>query len=174
MKRAMKGDFDLFGKAAELWDNLDKLPETIIKAGDYHEGKSEYLKNFKKVILICIHAAVKKFEKTLVNEQEVLNNIAEMIMETYLSESLALRIRKLESLKSDISVYKDILDVNIYDASHKIRKAAHDAVFSFSEGEQAENVIKAVNLLTTVNGLNVKAARRRIAEKLIEDNSYKF
>lgn len=174
MKRAMKGDFDLFSKAEELCDNLDKIAEIIIKDNDYYTEKSEYIKNFKKVILICIQLAVKKFEKTLAHEQELLNNISEMIMETYLSESLALRIRKLESLKSDISVYKDILDVSIYEISHKIRKAAHDAVFTFTEGEQADSVIKAVNLLTTVRGLNVKAARRRIADKLIEDNSYKF
>ena len=39
------------------------------------------------------------FEKNLINEQEVLNNIAEMMMETYVSESLALRVEKMRSLK---------------------------------------------------------------------------
>ena len=67
-------------------------------------------RNFKKAILICIHGATKKFEKTLVNEQEVLNNIAEMMIETYLSESLALRVEKIESMKGSSPVYRDILD----------------------------------------------------------------
>lgn len=176
IKRAMKGDFDLFGKAAELYENLDKITESKITDENYFEEKSRYTANFKKVILICIHGAMKKFEKNLINEQEVMNNITEIMMETYLSESLALRVQKLQSFKEkeEISVYKDILDVNIYDASYKIRKSAHDAIFSFAGEDKAYSVVKAVDILTKVRGVNVKAARRRIADKLIEDNLYKF
>jgi hypothetical protein len=97
-----------------------------------------------------------------------------MMMETYLSESVALRVQKLGSIKGDISVYKDILDVNVYDNSFRIRKSAHDAVCSFARGEEASVILKAVDLLTRVRCVNIKAARRRIAGKLIEDNYYTF
>ena len=40
--------------------------------------------------------------------------------------------------------------------------------------EKAPSVIKAIEVLTRVRGINVKEARRRIADKLIADNSYKF
>ncbi len=108
------------------------------------------------------------------SEQEVMINITNMMMETYLSESLALRIQKLNSLRDNISVYRDILDVNLYDASHSIRKSAFDAISSFVQGDEAEQLLKAADILTRVNGVNVKDARRRIADKLIEDNCYKF
>ncbi len=42
------------------------------------------------------------FGKGLINEQEVLNNIAEMMMETYVSESLALRVEKMSPLNNKI------------------------------------------------------------------------
>ena len=58
---------------------------------NYFQQKTRYIKNFKKATLICIHGASKFFGKGLINEQEVLNNIAEMMMETYVSESLALQ-----------------------------------------------------------------------------------
>ncbi len=174
MKRAMKGDFDLFGKAAELYENLDKITATGMTGESYFEEKSGYISAFKKLILICIHGAVKKFGKSLVSEQEVMINITNMMMETYLSESLALRIQKLNSLRDDISVYRDILDVNIYDSSHSIRKSAFDAISSFAQGDEAEQLLKAAEVLTRVRGVNVKDARRRIADKLIEDNVYKF
>jgi len=174
MKRAMKGDFDLFGKAAELYENLNKITETGIPGESYFEEKSGYISAFKKLILICVHVAVKKFGKSLVSEQEVMINITNMMMETYLSESLALRIQKLNSLRDNISVYRDILDVNLYDASHSIRKSAFDAISSFVQGDEAEQLLKAADILTRVNGVNVKDARRRIADKLIEDNCYKF
>ncbi|MCK7460824.1 MAG: hypothetical protein MZU84_01480 [Sphingobacterium sp.] len=44
-----------------------------------------------------MHGATKNFDKELINEQEVLNNIAEMMMETYVAESMALRVEKAES-----------------------------------------------------------------------------
>ncbi len=81
---------------------------------------------------------------------------------------------KLETMRGNIAVYKDILDVNIYDTADKVRKSAYDAVFSFADGEKAASMIKAIDILTRVRGINVKEARRRIADKLIEDNSYKF
>jgi len=174
MKRAMKGDFDLFGNAAGLYENLGNITDNEISDENYFDEKSRYISGFKKVILICIHGALKKFEKSLIHEQEVMNDIAEMMMETYLSESLKLRVQKLESIKGNISVYKDILDVNIYETSHKIRKSAFDAIVSFADEENSAAVLKAADILTKVRGINIKDARRRIAGKLIEDNSYQF
>jgi len=174
MKRAMKGDFDLFGKAEALYNELDKITSETPAGETYFEEKSRYIDNYKKVILICLHAAVKKFERKLIREQELLNNLADMMMETYVSESLALRVAKLDTMKDNISVYKDILDVNIYDTAGIIRKSAFDAVFSLDADTDNAQMIKAIECLTKVKGINVKEARRRIADKLIEDNSYRF
>ncbi|MBP1666630.1 MAG: acyl-CoA dehydrogenase, partial [Bacteroidetes bacterium] len=174
MKRAMKGDFDLFGEAEKLVSDLGKLGNGKTSGETYNQEKKRYIRNFKKVILICIHGAMKQFGKNLVNEQEVMNNIAEMMMETYLSESLALRVEKLAGIKSPVSVYKDILDVNIYDTAYKVRKSATDAVCSFASPESIPDLVNAIEILTAINPVNVKDARRRIADKLIEDNVYKF
>jgi hypothetical protein len=95
-------------------------------------------------------------------------------METYVSESLMLRVNKLESLKGSGPVYRDILDVNVYDTAEIVRKSAYDAIYSFAAPEKAVSLIKAVDTLTSVRGLNVKDSRRRIADKLIEDNHYSF
>jgi hypothetical protein len=164
----------LFGEAEKLVSDLGKLGDGKTSGETYNQEKRRYIRNFKKVILICIHGAMKQFGKNLVNEQEVMNNIAEMIMETYLTESLALRIEKLAGIKSPVSVYKDILDVNIYDTAHKVRKSATDAVCSFATSESIPDLVNAIEILTGINPVNIKDARRRIADKLIEDNAYKF
>jgi alkylation response protein AidB-like acyl-CoA dehydrogenase len=174
MKRAMKGEFDLFGKAETLFNTLDKITDGTSEGENYFTEKKRYAGNFKKAILLCIHGASKQFDKQLIHEQEVLNNIADMMMETYVSESLMLRINKLETIKGSIQVYRDILDVNIYDTAEVVRKSAYDAINSFAAPEKAPVLLKAIDTLTTVKGINVKDARRRIAGKLIEDNSYKF
>ncbi|MBG0860535.1 MAG: acyl-CoA dehydrogenase family protein [Bacteroidales bacterium] len=174
MKRAMKGEFDLFGKAEALFSDLEKITNGEVQGESYYEEKWRYVRNFKKVILICIQGAVKAFEKNLINEQEVMNNISNMMMAVYITESLLLRVGKLEAIKRNISVYRDILDVNLFDTAVLVRNSAGEAVYSFTEGDTAKSVMNAVEKLTQVRGVNVKEARRRIADRLIEDNSYKF
>jgi alkylation response protein AidB-like acyl-CoA dehydrogenase len=174
MKRAMKGEFDLFGKAEALSGGLEKITAGETDGESYFAEKQRYISNFKKALLICIHAAVKKFEKTLINEQEVLNNLADMMMETYVSESLVLRVAKMEMIGKGAPVYRDILDVNIYETADIIRKSGCEAIYSIDSAEKTSAMIIAVDRLSKVKGINVKDARRRIADKLIEDNIYKL
>jgi alkylation response protein AidB-like acyl-CoA dehydrogenase len=174
LKRAMKGEFDLFGEAEKLYSGISIITDSKKAGESYFQEKTRYIKNFKKAILICIHGATKRFDKDLIKEQEVLNNIAEMIMETYVSESLALRVEKMSTLKGNVSLYKDMLDVNVSDTASIIRKSAFDAIGSFSTPENCPILIKAIENLSRVECVNVKDARRRIADKLIEDNAYKF
>ncbi|HOW40553.1 MAG TPA: acyl-CoA dehydrogenase family protein [Bacteroidales bacterium] len=174
MKRAMKGDFDLFGEAEKLMADTGNIAAPAKDGESYFEEKYRYIKNFKKAVLLCINGASKTFQKNLVHEQEVLNNIADMMMEVYVSESLALRIEKLSKSKSDISLYKDILDVNISETAHVVRKAASDALCTFCTSESCASLHKAFEELSRISCVNVKDARRRIADRLIADNSYKF
>jgi len=174
MKRAMKGEFDLFGEADKLYAGLNSINDGKTAGESYFHQKTRNIKNFKKAILICIHGATKRFEKGLINEQEVLNNIAEMMMETYISESLALRVEKMSSIKGNAGLYKDMLDVNIFDTAAIVRKSALEAISTFCTPESCEGLVRAVEALTKVDCVNVKDARRRIADKLIEDNIYKF
>lgn len=166
----------ILGKAEKLYANIDKITNGEIAGENYYQEKMRYVKNYKKIILLITHAITKHFDKKLVQEQEILINLSEMIMETYVSESSVLRVEKIESTKGSAAstLYKDILDVNVYDAAEKVKKAAYDAIYSFASASDAAKLVKAIDTLTSVNGVNVKDARRRIANKLIEDNSYKF
>jgi alkylation response protein AidB-like acyl-CoA dehydrogenase len=174
MKRAMKGDFDLFGKAAALYENMDEITDDKTGNENYFQEKFRVIKNFKKAILLTMHGASTQFGKTFIQEQEVMNNISDMIMETYVSESTALRVQKLESMNKEMVIFKAILDVNIYDAAHKIRKAGFDAINSFAVPEIASALKKVIDILTVTESVNIKNARRIIADKLIGDNIYKF
>jgi alkylation response protein AidB-like acyl-CoA dehydrogenase len=174
MKRAMKGEFDLFGEADKIYADINNITDNKKEGEGYFAEKTRCIKNFKKAILICIHGASKRYGKELIQEQEVQNNIAEMMMETYVSESLALRVEKMSFVRGDISLYKDMLDVNLSDTAAIVRKSALEAIGSFSSHDSCPVLVKAIENLTRVECVNVKDARRRIADKLIEDNIYKF
>jgi alkylation response protein AidB-like acyl-CoA dehydrogenase len=176
MKRAMKGDFDLFGEGEKVFNGMASLTDGKVAGESYYDEKLRYISNYKKAILMVIHASFKHFDKKFVYEQEVMFNITDMIMEVYIAESTALRVQKLEKLRGagGINLYKDILDINVYDASDRVRKAGYDAINSFATGEMADQMINAINTLTKIAGVNIKESRRRIADKLIEDNRYSF
>ncbi|MDP4281594.1 MAG: acyl-CoA dehydrogenase family protein [Bacteroidota bacterium] len=176
MKRAMKGEYDLFGKGEEYLANLDTVDEKPVEGECWYKEKRRNIRNFKKAALICIESAHNQFGKNFVNEQEVMNNISNMIMDIYIAESTALRIKKLKELKGEeaISIYKTILNVFVYDAAERIRKNGMDAVYSFATPENTEKLLAAINKLTAVKGVNVMEERRKVAAKLIEDNAYNF
>ena len=176
LKRGAKGYFDLFGEAEKAYKNLVTLSGTPEPEDDFYAEKKRIIRNFRKIALFLIHTASEKFQRKLVYEQEILNSIADIIMLLYVSESTLLRVEKLENIKNaeQIKVYKDIIDVFVYDASGKISKFAKDAIYSFAEGEMKDLLVKGIDYYTVINGVNTKEARRRIADKLIDDNKYDF
>jgi alkylation response protein AidB-like acyl-CoA dehydrogenase len=173
-KRALKGEYDLFGKAEELCNNLDSITDGAVNGEGYFAQKRRYMKNFKSAVMIAVNVASKKLSKKFMNEQEVVNNLSNMIMELYIAESMALRIEKLEGIRGENAIYRNMLDVFVYDTSSLISKNAKDAIYSVAQGEEAESIIKAIITLTRVEGVNVMEARRSVANKLIEENVYKF
>ena len=174
MKRAMKGDFDLFGEAEKLASDISTIKAEAQTGADNFENRMSQVRNFKKVALLAINAAYVKFGKGLVHEQEILMNISDIMTEIYVTESVALRVKKIETLRGSADLYNDILDVYAYDAASSINKFARDAFNSMNGEGEFDNISATIDMLTAVPGVNVKEARRRIADKLIEDNAYKF
>ncbi len=173
LKNARKGMYDLFSEAEKIYETIDQIQP--VTTGDSYGICFSGIKNFKRAIMLVVYCFTRAF-KSIVEEQEIQNNIANMIMELYIAESMALRIRKLEALKDKAShdILKDMLDVRLRDAAHIIRKNGMDAVFSFADGEESSRLIKAIGTLTYLPAVNIKMARRRIAGKIIEENKYCF
>jgi len=175
IKKALKEGFDVTRYSNTL---LKELAEAAVEEvpTDYYGEMKYYIKNFKKAALLMMGTVSDTFKRKLTAEQEILFNVSDIIMQVFPAESSLLRLEKLEGIKGKeaIGLYKDIVDVFIYDAASAIRKSAFDAINSFAEGEQRELLTGYIDNLTKVAPVNVKAARRRIAEKMIEENAYCF
>lgn len=175
LKRAMKGEFDLLSPAKAVAKELMAIPDFGSLTTDYYELKKKGILNFKKAVLMVAGAAVQKYMTEFADEQEILMNAADMIIETYAAESVLLRVEKLEQMGTEnIDLYKDILNVFMYDVSFKINKFGVDAVNSFAEGDEQKAMLMGMKRFTKNESINVKEARRRIANRLIEDNVYSF
>jgi hypothetical protein len=176
IKKAQKGDFDLFGKAKIVFDSLDSMEAVEPEFNNYFEEKYHYINNFKKAVLLVIHTFSERYRKNLINEQEIMMNVADMMLQLYAAESTLLRVDKMQKYFDDkhISIYQDILDVFVYDAAARIAKSGKDAVNSCEEGELQKKLSRALDIFTTVAPVDAKEARRRIADRLIYDTRYTF
>ena len=174
LKRAMQGRLNIMAAAMGVQQELMSIPEF----GDSEEvpfaDEKRLVNNFKKTILLTAGAAAQKLMMKLEKEQEVLMNIADMAMETFISESLLLRVMKLSAQNENASIYKDILGCYLYDAADRILKSGKDAVNAFAEGDEQRMILMGLRRFTKAQPFNSKEARRRIAEVLIERNAYAF
>ena len=176
LKRAMKGEIDLMTPAMEVSKELMGIPDFGSPSQDYFEGYHAVISKFKKAILMVSGAAIQKYMEDLNNQQELLMNASDMLMYTYAAESMLLRVEKLSGMYDEkkLAVYKEMLDVYMYDIAHKIHKIGEDGVNSFATGDEQAAMLMGMKRFTKVAPVNVMQARRSIADKLIEDNQYKF
>jgi len=108
----------------------------------------------------------------LAKEQEVLMNIADMMMETYIAESTLLRIQKLGENATEEQIA--MMKVYLYDAADRIGKAGRDAIQSFADGDELRAMMMGMKRFTKHEPFNVKEHRRVVAAKLIDKNEYCF
>ena len=174
VKRGHKKQISIFEQAEEILKEISNLK--AYKTQGYYEDKTHYINNFKKTALMIIQAASNKFGRKMAHEQEILNNLADIVTLTYVAESTMLRVNKLESIETpvDQEYYRDILDVFVLDTADKIRKYALDTIYALDAEEDINKYAQAIDYYTALPRFNTKAARRRIAGKLIEENQYCF
>lgn len=173
LKRGMKNEFDLFATARAAADAPQ--PEQV-EGLPYFDAKLSIVRNLKKAILMLIPAISDAFGRKLAEEEEVMMNLSDMLMQVYALEATALRVKKKEQLSGAEAnmIYCDILDVLTHEAVALVMKAGTDAVVSFAEEQKQSQMVDALRKLCQIPFVNVKESRRRIADKLIEENRYCF
>jgi alkylation response protein AidB-like acyl-CoA dehydrogenase len=174
LKKGAKSSFNLRELADAAAGSLNKPNEA--SKNSYFDDKMATVKNLKKAVLMLIPSITETFGRKIAEEEEVMMNLADMLMQVYVAESTLYRIIKLEKIKTEneMSVYKDILDVLIHDVAAIVQKSGWDAVVSYAQPELLEKFRQALYIHCKTSPVNIKEARRRIANKLIEDNVYKF
>ncbi|MEJ2594173.1 MAG: acyl-CoA dehydrogenase family protein [bacterium] len=176
MKKGMKHKISLYEAARELLEKPDSLQPLDETETDYYSLKHAFVNNLKKAILVLIPAVSDKFGRKLMFEEEILMNISDMIMNVYVLESTLLRIEKLDKkgLKSNVDIYRDILNVLTHNMGQRITDSGLDAIGSFAEGNDLKELTDTLYKLTRIAPINVKESRRRIADKLIDEGTYRF
>jgi enoyl-CoA hydratase/carnithine racemase len=176
LKRALKGKLDLMGPAMNVQKELMSIPEFGDTTDEAFASERKTISNMKKVILMTAGAAVQKLMQQLQNEQEILMNIADMMIETFIAESILLRTIKHVDKKGESAsqIHIDLLHCYLNDATDKIAKCGKEAINAFATGDEQKLMLLGLKRFTKSDPFNSKDARRRIADKLIDEGMYCF
>ncbi len=177
MKRAMKGTLDLMNPAMAVQKELMGIPDfggNDDSAPFAKEKKA--LANLKKAGLMVSGAAVQKFMMKLSDEQEVLMNLADMLIEGYVAESCLLRVEKLIGIRGEkaCAMEKEIALIYLHYAIEKAASAGRQAIYAFAVGDELRLMLLGLKRFTKIEPYNLKEARRRLANHVIEKGEYPF
>ena len=177
VKRAMKGELNLMPAAMAVGKEIMAIPDFN---SEEEEGilmvEKKVVKNLKKATLMIAGAALQKFMTAFEHEQEIIMNLADMMIELYVAESALLRVEKLIGVRGEAAceLQKDAAMIYLHTAVDKVNTAGKTAITSFAEGDELRVMLMGLKRFTKIEPMNLKNARRRIAEASIEKNGYLF
>ena len=177
LKRAMKGELDLMSPAMAVAKEIMSIPDfNAPEEEGFFTAEKKVVRNLKKAALMVAGAAVQKFMANLSSEQEILMNLADMAIEIYVAESVLLRVEKLIGIRGEAAVelQKQMALVYLHEAVEKINNAGRAAITSFAEGDELRGMLMGLKRFTKIEPMNLKDARRQIADALIAENKYIF
>jgi hypothetical protein len=174
LKKAMKGELDLMGPAMAVANELMSIPDFGDADDSLFATEKKYVQNFKKSVLMVAGTAAQKLMMSLAKEQEVLMNISDMAMYTYIAESTLLRTEKMVGMKGEeeCKLQLDMMRTFINEAAEAINKAGKDALYAFTDGDEQRMMLMGLKRFTKVQPFNTKDARRNIAQAMIDADQY--
>jgi len=173
LKRTMKGQLDLMAPALAIQKELTSIPDFSDEPEGYLAKEKKSLEQAKKSILLVAGAAVQKFMMEFEKEQEIMMNLADMLIDLYAAESTILRVEKLRNLKPESSVlFENIAKCYLSDALERINISGKHAVTAFAEGDELRMMLLGLKRFTKYDPINTTAIRRDVANYIIEAGGY--
>ena len=103
-------------------------------------------------------------------------NIADMVIETFVSESSLLRVIKATDKNGEekSKVQIEMMRCYLNEAVDIVAKSGKEAINAFATGDEQKMMLLGLKRFTKTEPFNSKDARRLIADKLIEEGKYSF
>src|SRR5580704_9819470 len=174
LRRATKGEVPLFQAAKKLMDEVLQ-PALAEEPGEGAFGEERVaLKNAKKIVVAVLGSAAQKYRDKVQEQQEILAAASDIIMDIYGIESAILRTEKLIGSRGEAACANQIDATKIFtnDALARIEANAKKALAAMTEGDELRTMLAVLRRLTRFTPVNTIAARRRVADALIEAGRY--
>ena len=169
IKRAMQGKFALMPAIQKVMDEIMSGARTQAPLDGPLAHEQSLLANAKRLALFCSGAASQRFGAELVNQQEVVSDLADILIEVLVLESTILRAEKMHAKKpfgANLARYYAARSFNI------IRNAAERALAAVAEGDVLQTQMAILRRLTKHEPVNSTALGREIASVMTDAGRY--
>jgi butyryl-CoA dehydrogenase len=168
MKRAMQGKLALMPAIQKVMSEVMGGP-TARAVGAPVSTERALLASGKKIALFCAGAASQRFGTELGEQQEIMGDLADMLIEILVLESAILRAEKMtrqKTLGMNLASYYGVRAFNI------VRNAAERVLGAVAEGDMLQTQMAILRRLTKHEPVNSVALGREIAARMIEAGRY--
>ncbi len=155
-----------------------EIPMNVLKninpfgGNGFLEPEFQFVENLKSVFMIITGSAGGKLKAKLVEEQEIVMNLADILAMAFITESAFLRVKKLSTMpgisKADLDIKTKMAQSYLYDALDIARTAAANAIDSYADGASKWAVKRVIKSLLKPYNINPKDTRRAVADFVLE------
>jgi alkylation response protein AidB-like acyl-CoA dehydrogenase len=176
-KRALKTkEIDLMGEAKNVQRRV--IASIFLGEKSGKEEEARIVQALKDVFMFISGAAGKKLGKGMVDEQEIVMNLADILADAFICDSAILKVRKLEmehaTDKEKLAIQHKMLQVYLYEAVERTRKSALDAIMAYTTGLEQTTAKFIVGRLLKSYDVNPKQLRRDITRYMAKEGGYVF
>lgn len=177
MKRAAKGELDVFSHAMAVGKELLQMPKPAnIDRTQPFASEKELIARMKKAVLMVAGKAAQTFGAKLNNEQILLMAVADMIIEVYAAETAIMRAEKLirHHGESVDGVKAKLATLYLQLAVNKLEQKGREAISCFVKGDEMRVLLMGLKRFTKHEPINQRELRHEIADMMIEKNDYAY
>ncbi len=169
MKRATQGKLALLPAIQKVMNEVMSGPAMRTGLGTSVSREHALYASAKKIALFCAGAASQRFGAELTEQQEVMGDLADILIEVLVLESTILRAEKMtrqKTLGTNLARYYAVRAFDI------IRNAAERVLGAVAEGDMLQTQMAILRRLAKHEPVNSVVLGREIASAMIEAGRY--
>ena len=179
LKRTMKGQLNLFETIQKVEMSLAKSEApTPPPQGDDPSLEFERFmtEEAKKLVVYCANQAIQKHMADLREQQEILMDLADMIIQLYSMDSTVGRTLKLIDSQGfdSTEVHRAATLIGLSESFQIIRNRGERLLYNLAEGDKLNAHLEAFEKLTFFPRIDVISLRRIVADAVTERENYPF
>src|SRR6202040_1983635 len=165
MKRATSGILPLMQAGSKLRDEIMAGPSFEESPGGEWAEEERGLAGVKKAFLLVAGAALEKYRDRLADQQEIVADLADIVMECYAIESSLRRVQKAEAARSaeSVGVMADAARVFLHDAADRVEIGARRALAAVLEGDMLRTQLAVLRRFLKRDPADTIKMRQRIS-----------
>jgi alkylation response protein AidB-like acyl-CoA dehydrogenase len=173
VRRGLRGDLPIIAAARRLQDDILMPSAGVVSGAQPLEEERRAVAAFKKVALIVLGSMLQTHGDKLADEQEVLEYLGDVLIDTFAAESAVLRARAAIARGGPGAARHDAAArVFVQDAAQRVEMAARSALAALADGDTLRTLLAAVRRVLKVQPVNTVTLRRSLADAAVAHGGY--